>query len=227
MASVHDSATSVAVSIPTHHAREFAPLRQDVPVSDTDASDALMDAVALWEAYPDSGPAKVISAAVDALVQGLDSPSLRELAGLSARDSRWTVQPLVEATFGELGISYPGPGIDEIQIAAARVMCKRLVAGQMNARDFASWAHLVIGHEGSTKLQAFVELDDWYDIREYTGDTQATLEAEAVSLANQLLTGNLPLKASTLGWQGSIERHAQNPTTPASALRRCIGRFLS
>ena len=48
------------------------------------------------------------------------------------------VAPLVEGALVELNISYPGPGSDDIQIAAARAMSRRLLGGGLTARDFAT-----------------------------------------------------------------------------------------
>lgn len=184
-----------------------------VAVTEGAAAEALYDAVALWEVRSAFGADEVISAAVDALVVGVDSPSLRELAGLSAQDSYWTLRPLVEGTLEQLSISYPGPGSDDVQIAAARVMCKRLLGGGLTARDFATWAHRTIGHEGADRLQPLVELDDAYDVREYIGDTIKDLESAVQREAESLLAGE-PLLARTAPVQP-----AETPATAGSESR--------
>ncbi|MCT2586718.1 hypothetical protein [Actinophytocola gossypii] len=67
----------------------------------------LYEAATRWDA--DWGhQADLIDAACAALVDGVDSPTLRELAGASARDYRWDVQELVARTFEELDIPAPG-----------------------------------------------------------------------------------------------------------------------
>ncbi|MDC7122861.1 hypothetical protein OMK64_15100 [Cellulomonas fimi] len=137
------------------------------------AAQALFDAVALWEIRSPRAADEVIAAAVDALVAGVDSPSLRELAGVPASADYWTLRPLVEATLGELRIPYPGPGREDLEIAATRVMCARLLEGSLTARDLGAWAHSTIGHEGASRLQPFVELDDIYDL----SDDDAAVEA--------------------------------------------------
>lgn len=50
---------------------------------------------------------RIISAAVDALVDGLDSPSLAELAGQAADDDQAATERLLIAACEELGIPYP------------------------------------------------------------------------------------------------------------------------
>lgn len=75
---------------------------------DDDAAQRLYDAASQWHANPDSGPAAVIDAACQALVDGLDSPALRELAGAAPTDRHGEVSPLVDRTLDELGLPPPG-----------------------------------------------------------------------------------------------------------------------
>jgi hypothetical protein len=167
-------------------------------VDESDAKDRLLDAVTLWDVQPTLRAHDIVQVAADALAVGVDSPALRELAGLSADETYWTLRPLVEATLDELGIHYPERGSDEIQIAAARVMCARLLAGGLSARDFATWAHRTIGHEGASRLQPLVELDDAYDDGEYAGDTGRGLHDAARREAASLLADAPPSgRAST------------------------------
>lgn len=196
-----------------------SPLGQAVAVTEG-ATEALHDAVALWEVRSAFGSNEVISAAVDALVAGADSPSLRELAGRSAQDSYWTLRPLVEGTLEELNISYPGPGSDDVQVAAARVMCKRLLGGGMTARDFAAWAHTTIGHEGAARLQPLVELDDAYDVREYTGRSLEDLETAAHGEATSLLTGEPSLALTTAVQPSETSASAGSKSRFGSVSRR-------
>lgn len=69
----------------------------------------LYDAAARW--YPEphwGGPKQLIDAAVQCLVDGLDSTHLRMLAGASPSDSREEIKDLLEATLDELNIPRPG-----------------------------------------------------------------------------------------------------------------------
>lgn len=68
----------------------------------------LFDTVARWRPEHGGGHDEVIDAACAALGEGIDSPSLRELAGASPGDSHFDLQRLVERTFEELGIAMPG-----------------------------------------------------------------------------------------------------------------------
>jgi hypothetical protein len=57
-----------------------------------------------WESGVEYGPAGIIEAACQALIDGLDSPALRELAGSSDRDSRFAIGDLARQALAELGI---------------------------------------------------------------------------------------------------------------------------
>nr|WP_296070347.1 hypothetical protein [uncultured Actinoplanes sp.] len=57
-----------------------------------------------WDRGADYGPAGIIDAACQALIDGLDSPALRELAGASERDSYDTIRDLARRALAELGI---------------------------------------------------------------------------------------------------------------------------
>jgi hypothetical protein len=68
----------------------------------------LYEAAVRWTANPHRGPTNLVDAACQALVDGLDSAALRELAGLSAHDSFTVVRDLLAKALDELGIPYPG-----------------------------------------------------------------------------------------------------------------------
>ncbi len=154
----------------------------------------LHDAIVLWAFTPEIGPGAVVFAAADALADGMDSPSLRELAGLSPRELEWIVRPIVQATVEELGLSVPEVGTDTLEVAAAEAMSRRLLDGRLTARDFALWAHRTIGHAGAERLQPLVLLDDFYDDVLSAGLDTSELEATAVRQAMSLLAGE-PLPA--------------------------------
>jgi hypothetical protein len=102
------------------------------------AEQRLYDAVTQWDSGTGFGSSDVIDAACQALVDGLDSPTLRELAGASPRD-RWAdVRELFDRTLDELGIPRAGTvptgcavaagggvvrraGVDELRLAVVPV----------------------------------------------------------------------------------------------------------
>ena len=146
----------------------------------------LVDAVSLWRMSPRHA-GEVIDAATSCLVVGLDTPALRELAGESATESSYVVEGLIRQCLEELAVS----DVLELdpELAAATAMIRRFLAGSVSARELASWAHRVIGHEGASSLQPFVELDDEYDLLGVNGATEADLEAFAHADAVAFLDG--------------------------------------
>src|SRR6184192_4196871 len=72
------------------------------------AEQRLFEAVARWQAEPMLGPAGVIDAACAALIEGLDCPALRELAGATPAASFEDVRELVYEALEQLDIPAPG-----------------------------------------------------------------------------------------------------------------------
>lgn len=150
------------------------------------ATSLLADAVAIWRLQPRLVE-DVIDAAVDCLVADVDTPSLRVLAGADPRDSRWVLEPIIEDTVRELGL----PELLSVspQRAALTVMLRRFKAGQMSGRELVGWAHVHIGHDGDADCQQFVDLDDAYDIADYTGHSLSELDRWTHDEADAFLEG--------------------------------------
>lgn len=107
--------------------------------------------------------ATLIDAACDALVAGIDSPSLRDLAGHSVHETYVDVDEIVEATFRELGLPTASLADEKAALYALEHYCLEYLAGRMRACDLAAWAHSNIGHEGPEIAQPIVDLDDDVD----------------------------------------------------------------
>ncbi|WP_442792195.1 hypothetical protein [Micromonospora sp. NBC_01796] len=89
------------------------------------AEKRLYDAVERWNADTGYGLEDMIHAACQALIDGLDSPALCELAGVSVRDSSWDVRELVVKALEELGIPYPGTVPIGFTVAAGGGIARR------------------------------------------------------------------------------------------------------
>ncbi len=72
------------------------------------AEQRFYDAVARWNVDTGYGLGDMIHAACQALIDGLDSPSLRELAGASVKDSSHDLHELAVRSLEELDIPHPG-----------------------------------------------------------------------------------------------------------------------
>ncbi|WP_264032325.1 hypothetical protein [Cellulosimicrobium sp. SH8] len=107
------------------------------------AVEELLVAAGFWLDGFDRDRRRLVEAAVGALVAGLDSPALRELAGLYGYEAWSAVDALVLATASELGLPCPSTA------AAVRVeldrRCREVLTGQTSARALAAWADAVDG----------------------------------------------------------------------------------
>lgn len=143
--------------------------------------------VGLWRSTPQDRVADLSAAAADLLVLGYDSPALRELAGLSAGDLFYEVEPVLATALEQLGASDLLSGSANRAGLAARL--ELFLDRDMSLRELSTWAHQVIGHEGEDDLQPFVLLDDIYDDWEYSGQDLPYLDLVARKAARDFLAG--------------------------------------
>lgn len=124
---------------------------------------ALAECWALWSHVPGRTVAAV-RAAAEAVSNGADSPSLRELAGLSERYADTSeVRDLLAAALDELHVVAVTPESDEGQLLALRFYCLEWRAGRLGDEQLAAWAHRAIGHDGPLIAQELVELEDLFE----------------------------------------------------------------
>lgn len=187
--------------------------------ADGRATHAFLDAVSIWR-LTDGAVDEVIDGATECLVEGVDSPTLRVLAGESPRESRFVLGPMIEDTLRELGL-------DDLlaanrQRAALSAMLRRFKAGSVSGRDLAKWAHTHIGHEGVPDCQAFVDLDDMWDGADYAGFSVAELEDWTAQEADAFLAGR-PSPGSADVWRSPT---ADSSPQPRSRRRGGVRRLL-
>lgn len=140
--------------------------------------------VAAWELALDELDARRLPAlAVDALVRGLDSPTLLELAEQRADDVRAS-RELFRSVVEELGIVVPDRDrvVWNLVRLTARGMVEGTVAPEAGCRAIGRWAHEV---ERRDDLMVFVGLED--EFQRWHLDYRAALEAMAVEEAGDLL----------------------------------------
>ncbi len=127
--------------------------------------------------------ATVVLAACDVLAEGASGAALADLAGLSVREDRWAPEneAVMQAALAEQGRALPPRGTAEAQVLAVRAMCADAVAGRLAPRDLAAWTHTVVGHDGAAMAQPLVDLDDRYDVTEYTDERPDDLDREVLT----------------------------------------------
>lgn len=162
-----------------------------------DAVALLADAVSLWRLSPGNAN-EVIDAAVQCLVADVDSPTLRELAGASPRDSQFVLERLIEDTLQELEMQ------DALAVNAQRgafaAVLHRFERNEVSARELARWAHTNIGHDGDARCQVFVDLDDMYDTVNYSDYATEDLDHWTAEEADAFLKGR-PSAGRTTVWR--------------------------
>lgn len=111
----------------------------------------LVEAVSRWETNSSSDPSTIIGAACDALIAGLDSPALRELAGLPVDSRRGDVDSLVADSLDELGLPRLAQLEPGFQIGPG---------GNLTERPAVDDLRLAVvplpGHRGGFEVQIFV-----------------------------------------------------------------------
>lgn len=140
----------------------------------------------LWSVHQVSS-AELVRAACDLLVAGHDGPDLAMLAGVSTRRADEEVPELLEAALHDVGLDYFPPGSSAGWEAAVRIMADRVLAGRMQPRDLAAWAHGFLGHGTLDLAERLVELDDVYGLRDigYSDMTGQETDAEVVAEARR------------------------------------------
>lgn len=93
------------------------------------ATGTLQDTAALWSIDAVS-PQAVVRCACDALSAGLDSPSLRILAGLTRAEADYHVLDILPAVLAELGLDFYPRGSCAGQEAAVRAWPPRPCPGR-------------------------------------------------------------------------------------------------
>ncbi|TCB99206.1 hypothetical protein E0H26_07375 [Micromonospora zingiberis] len=148
----------------------------------------LQDAAALWS-VGSSTPADVIEAACACLVAGVDSPTLRILAGLPSTPAgesdelrRW-----LPAALAELSLAFHPENSREAQEAAVRIMASRLLAGAITPSELTSWAYHCITIEGTPIAYALVRLDDAYEVAQHSGPGLGKIDAAVRAEARRLV----------------------------------------
>jgi hypothetical protein len=147
----------------------------------------LAEDATLWS-VDDLTTAELVRSACGALVDGLDSQALRELAGAGVA-SDFEIEDLlarVAADFGFQSFTRDSPAG---RVAAARVLAGQCVGGNLTPREFARWMHARIrhGHE-DRRLEALVSLDDVYDLAETSGQALEDIDLRVRLAAHELLT---------------------------------------
>ncbi|MEV7123003.1 hypothetical protein [Kitasatospora griseola] len=148
------------------------------------AASNLQDHAALWS-IGEVRASKVVSAACDALVAGLDSPALRALAACTRAEADYYVPEFLPAALDELVLTFYPVGSQAGEEAAVRALARQMLSGELTPRELAFRIHQRLGHELAL-AERLAELDDEYDVLEYCNRTLAQVDAEVTAEARRL-----------------------------------------
>lgn len=128
----------------------------------------------------------LVMLAADALVEGIDTPELRDLAGQRATAANWELTDLVTQTLESLKLRTPDPATDLTRALALRFLCRRYLVNELSSRDLVSWVGDVWEYEPPDAGRGFLQLF-YDDLMEQMG-IEAWSRSEVSPLARGYLT---------------------------------------
>ncbi len=154
---------------------------------------ALLDAGTVWAATGHGQP--MVDGAAAALVAGVDSPTLRILAGAPARSADQEATELAGDVFAELGLALPTKFSEEAYVALARLKAQQFLDGELSARQLANelWG-IYSASDDNPALAAASGLGDWYSLLDDGGipSDEAAVDARVRACAEELASGAMP-----------------------------------
>ncbi len=150
-----------------------------------EARDALLDALVIWAWKDHTQGQDVVEAACEALVAGLDSPALRDLAGLYPDTPNELLRLVAEDVVAELGLDLP-VGDDALNLYVLRTQARKVLDGRTTPRELTEWAFSNRGAHDSDEHELFVgalwEYEELDDMREHFGNGAPTHAEESAAL---------------------------------------------
>lgn len=137
-------------------------MRHDRTVTDRygrTSLELMVEHACLWSVDYEGG-AETIAAAAEALADGVDSPGLREVAGLPSGATWWENEDTLRSAFTELGLVFPEKESRCAKLGAARALCEGALLGRLTPRELTESLHSLVGHEFSDATEDLVLLDD-------------------------------------------------------------------
>ena len=118
---------------------------------------------------------------------GVDTPGLRELAGIPWQDPAGDIVDVLPRALAELGLSFYERDSFEGHLAAARVFARQCLAGELAPSRFTAWLHGVFEHGDGQVLDRLLELDDEYELAWSFGATAHYIDQDVLDAARQLI----------------------------------------
>lgn len=131
----------------------------------------------------------VVDVAITALVDGVDSPTLRVLAGLTPREAVERVPELLPRALAELGTPIPPRDSEEAKMEATREFARMLLDGALAPEEAAGGIYKLFLPDYPDIAYPFLLLHDEYSlIGEYTRRSEDEIDAAVIEAAKELLS---------------------------------------
>lgn len=149
------------------------------------ATTDLADTSALWRAGL-VGESEVVRATTEALVAGLDGPTLRMVAGLPAHDPDRELDQLLPSALAEQGLPSPERDSTEAAYTALVALARQVSTGRRTPRELAWWANSGFGCRLDL-AETLAEADVLYEEVEVIDLTIAEIDAIVLAEARRLV----------------------------------------
>ncbi|WP_328420579.1 MULTISPECIES: hypothetical protein [unclassified Micromonospora] len=165
-----------------------------------DALARLQGAAVFWSIGSGSA-AQVIEAACDCLTAGMDSPTLRILAGISPVKGNESdeLRRWLDVALAEHSLTYHQEGSREGAEEALRIMARRLLAETIAPRDLTSWAYSFITYEGTPRAAELMALDNAYEYVDAVHDGNLCTSTATVDIDADVIAEARRLVGDTTG----------------------------
>ena len=160
---------------------------------DSQALQALADAVRLWEVDPAGCTEHLVTTGAE-WAEPSGSASARALGQLDEDASRTRVRELALALRDELRLTQlEGSDVQDEAVAA---MCRRHLAGEVSARELTYWIWRVVGLKGSERCRPFLQFEDEYT--RYAAYDCSAIDNDVTAAAEEFVHPGGPKRRSRL-----------------------------
>ena len=145
-----------------------------------------LEEAALWR-RTQGAASDVVDAAVQCLLEGVDSPTFVLIAGLTKAEAEQELHELLPVALDELGIDCLGYGDPNNDVLAAAAVARAFFYGHLEAQQLAQAVHQTFGHDCHPLVSELSNLDDSFETLGFNASpSQDRLVAETHIAATKL-----------------------------------------
>lgn len=152
-----------------------------------------LEEAALWR-RAQVAASNVVDAAVQALLEGIESVSFVLIAGLTKAEAESELSDLLPAVLDELGVDCLGYNDPDNDVLAAAAMARSFLYGHVEAQQLTKAIHQTFGHMCHPLVEELSALDDSFD----TLDLVPNPSSEQLVQRTHIAATNLRNKADAI-----------------------------